>query len=44
MDHAEMAIESLKAGKHCACTVPMATSIEECKAIVREKTIRVKSI
>jgi len=37
MDHAEMTIESLKAGKHCACTVPMATSVKECKSIVQEK-------
>ena len=31
--HAEMSIAALNAGKHCACTVPMATTIEECKAI-----------
>src|SRR4029453_14650509 len=27
-------IAALKAGKHVACTVPMATSIEDCKKIV----------
>jgi predicted dehydrogenase len=29
-----MSIAALKAGKHVACTVPMATSIEDCKKIV----------
>lgn len=33
-DHAWQAIAALKAGKHVACTVPMATSIEDCKKIV----------
>ena len=33
-NHAEQAIAALKAGKHVACTVPMATSVEDCKAIV----------
>ena len=33
--HAEMSLAALKAGKHCACTVPMATSLDECKAICR---------
>lgn len=33
-DHAWMSIEALKAGKHVACTVPMATSIEDCRKIV----------
>ncbi|MDB6154274.1 MAG: oxidoreductase domain protein [Chthoniobacteraceae bacterium] len=32
-DHAEQTIAALKAGKHVACTVPMATSIEDCKRI-----------
>ncbi len=32
--HAQQALAVLKAGKHCACTVPMATSIEELRAIV----------
>ena len=33
-DHAPQSIEALKAGKHVACTVPMATSVEDCKKIV----------
>lgn len=33
-DHGWMSIAALKAGKHVACTVPMATSVEDCKAIV----------
>jgi predicted dehydrogenase len=33
-DHAGQSIAALKAGKHVACTVPMATSIEDCKKIV----------
>jgi predicted dehydrogenase len=33
-DHGWMSIEGLKAGKHVACTVPMATSIEDCQKIV----------
>ncbi len=33
-DHAWMSVEALKAGKHVACTVPMGTSIEECRQIV----------
>jgi predicted dehydrogenase len=33
-DHAWMSIEALKAGKHVACTVPMATSVADCKRIV----------
>lgn len=33
-NHAEQSIAALKAGKHVACTVPMATSVEDCKAIV----------
>ncbi len=32
--HAEQSIAALKAGKHVACTVPMATSVEDCKKIV----------
>lgn len=34
-DHGAQAIKALKAGKHVACTVPMATSVEECQEIVR---------
>jgi predicted dehydrogenase len=33
-DHAPMSIAALKAGKHVLCTVPMATTIEECQEIV----------
>ena len=32
-DHAPMSIAALKAGKHVMCTVPMATTIEECQQI-----------
>jgi predicted dehydrogenase len=34
-DHAEQSIKALKAGKHVACTVPMATSVEDCEKIVK---------
>ena len=33
-DHGPMTIAALQAGKHVMCTVPMATSIEECRQIV----------
>lgn len=33
-DHAEHTLKAMRAGKHVACTVPMATSEEDCKAIV----------
>jgi predicted dehydrogenase len=33
-DHAEHTLKAMKAGKHVACTVPIATSEEDCKAIV----------
>jgi predicted dehydrogenase len=33
-DHAPMTLAALKAGKHVSCTVPMATSVEDCKKIV----------
>ncbi len=32
--HAPQSIAALKAGKHVACTVPAATTVEECRAIV----------
>ena len=32
--HAEQAIAVLEAGKHCACTVPMATRLEDLRAII----------
>ncbi len=34
-NHAEQSIKALKAGKHVACTVPMATTVEECEEIVK---------
>lgn len=33
-NHAEQSIAALEAGKHVACTVPMATSVEDCRRIV----------
>ena len=36
-DHAPQSIAALKAGKHVACTVPMATTIEECRQIVESQ-------
>lgn len=41
-DHGQQTIKALRAGKHVACTVPMATSVEECEEIValsREKNL-----
>jgi predicted dehydrogenase len=35
-DHAWMSLEALKAGKHVMCTVPMATTIDECRQIVEK--------
>jgi predicted dehydrogenase len=32
--HASQSIAALRAGKHVACTVPMATTIEDCETIV----------
>ncbi len=37
MSHAEQSIASLNAGKHTACTVPMALSVDDCKAVVKAK-------
>tara|TARA_R110000868_G_scaffold66877_3_gene198870 strand:- start:40488 stop:41621 length:1134 start_codon:yes stop_codon:yes gene_type:complete len=34
-NHGIQSIKALKAGKHVACTVPMATTVEECEEIVR---------
>jgi predicted dehydrogenase len=34
-DHAVQSIKALRAGKHVACTVPMATTVKECEEIVR---------
>ncbi len=33
-NHAEQSLKALRAGKHVACTVPMATTVEECREIV----------
>jgi predicted dehydrogenase len=32
--HTEMTVAALNAGKHCACTVPMATTIDDLRAII----------
>ena len=32
-DHARMSMEALRAGKHVMCTVPMATTVDECRQI-----------
>ena len=34
-NHAEQSLKALRAGKHVACTVPMATTVAECQAIVK---------
>jgi predicted dehydrogenase len=34
-NHAEQSLKALRAGKHVACTVPMATTVEECAEIVK---------
>ena len=33
-EHAPMSLAALKAGKHVACTVPMATTAEQCRQII----------
>ena len=33
-DHARMAIEAMKAGKHVVCAVPAAITLEECQALI----------
>jgi len=33
--HASQSIAALRAGKHVACTVPAATSVDECRSIVK---------
>jgi predicted dehydrogenase len=33
-DHAPMTIQALEAGKHVMCTVPMATTVDDCRRIV----------
>ncbi len=34
MSHADLVVAGLRAGKHVACTIPMALSVEDCKRIV----------
>ncbi len=34
MSHADHVVAGLRAGKHVACTIPMALSVEDCKRIV----------
>jgi len=33
--HARQAIQILQAGRHCACAVPMATSVDDLQAVIR---------
>ncbi|GAA5508215.1 Gfo/Idh/MocA family oxidoreductase [Novipirellula caenicola] len=35
-DHAWMSLKALDAGKHVMCTVPMATTVQECEQIVQK--------
>lgn len=35
--HADQTVAVLNSGKHCACTVPMATSLEDIRRIVEAK-------
>lgn len=39
-DHGIQSIKALRAGKHVACTVPMATTVEECEEIVKLSTTK----
>jgi len=41
--HAEQSIAALRAGKHVACTVPMATTIEQCRQIIEAQKTSGKS-
>jgi len=41
-EHAKMELASLNASKHTACTIPMAMTVEDCKAIVEAKRIAKK--
>ena len=33
--HAQATLQAMQAGKHVACTVPMATSVDDCESIVK---------
>ena len=35
--HADQSVAVLESGKHCACTVPMATSLEDIRRIISAK-------
>ncbi len=41
--HAPQSIAALRAGKHVACTVPAATTVEECHAVVNAATVSGKN-
>lgn len=36
-DHARQSVAVLNAGKHCACTVPMATNLDDIRAIINAR-------
>lgn len=41
--HADQSVAALEAGKHCACTVPMATSLDDIRRIVKAKRMSGKN-
>src|SRR5205807_4565993 len=41
-DHAPQALADLKAGKHAACTLPMATTTDECKRLAEAQRAKGK--
>jgi predicted dehydrogenase len=36
-DHPRMTVDAFSAGKHVACTVPMATTVEDCTTIIKAR-------
>lgn len=42
--HADLAVQALNAGKHCAVTVPMATTLDEIRNIIEAKKKSGKTI
>src|SRR5665213_3002282 len=42
-DHAWHSVAVLNAGKHCACTVPMATSIDDIRGIIATCRLKKKN-